>query len=102
MRPSNPRDEAVWDPAIVLPYLGSLYPNEVITTELLTYKVVTLLALVTAHRVQTLSLIDINNIVHTDKGVEIKIPAKLKLQHITRSSLFYRYPWLRITPSYAR
>ncbi|KAJ8910049.1 hypothetical protein NQ315_000452 [Exocentrus adspersus] len=78
LRPSLPKYEAVWDPDRVLMYLGSLYPNSSISLELLTYKLVTLLALLTAHRVQTLTLIEIENIVRGQSGVEIKIPAKIK------------------------
>lgn len=57
LRPKKPKYEEVWDPCIVLNYLSTLYPNTSLSLEVLTKKMVTLLALVTAHRVQTLSLI---------------------------------------------
>ncbi|KAJ8909247.1 hypothetical protein NQ315_005083 [Exocentrus adspersus] len=84
LRPALPKYDGVWDPSIVLGYLGSLYPNETISLDLLTYKLVTLLALVTAHRAQTLALIEVENIVKVDDGVEIKIPAKLKTSRRNR------------------
>lgn len=57
LRPSLPKYNFTWDPAVVLDYLSNLYPNEDLTFEVLSKKLCTLLALVTAHRVQTLSLI---------------------------------------------
>ena len=46
--------------------------------EELSKKVVTLLALVTGHRMQTLSLIDRSNINEVEECIEIKIPDKIK------------------------
>ncbi|KAJ8964604.1 hypothetical protein NQ317_019810 [Molorchus minor] len=58
-------------------YLAGLN-NKKISLELLSKKLITLLALTTAHRVQTFSLIDVRNIVCNSKGVEIKIPYRTK------------------------
>ncbi|CAG9137917.1 unnamed protein product [Plutella xylostella] len=62
MRPSKPKYDFSWNPNIVLTYLSQQGPNEDLTLEVLSKKTVTLLALVTAHRVQTLSLIKLPNI----------------------------------------
>lgn len=78
LKPPAPKYNVTWDPAIVLNYLKGLYPNEVISLEKLTHKLVTLLALTTGHRVQTLSLIKIKNIQFTDEGVQIFIPDLIK------------------------
>ncbi|XP_037301262.1 uncharacterized protein LOC115454479 isoform X1 [Manduca sexta] len=78
LRPKKPKYEVVWDPSIVLDYLSSLYPNESLGLELITKKLVTLMALVTAHRIQTLSLICIDNITINDNNVTIKITELIK------------------------
>lgn len=46
--------------------------------KLLSGKLATLLALATGHRVQTLSLVKIENIKLTKEGAEIKIPDNIK------------------------
>lgn len=61
LRPPLPKN-ITWNPMIVLNFLENSYPHDYISIETLTKKVVTLLALVTAHRVQTLSKIKIQNI----------------------------------------
>ncbi|KAJ8918214.1 hypothetical protein NQ315_014082, partial [Exocentrus adspersus] len=63
---------------VVAPYWPSLYPNEELSLKNLTYKMVMLLALATAHRVQTLSLINVDNIESTNSGFQIKIPDRIK------------------------
>lgn len=55
------------------------YPNNRITLECLTKKLITLLALVTAHRFQSFSLIRLQNIIFFDTGqVQIFIPENIK------------------------
>lgn len=78
LRPKKPKYDEVWDPEIVLNYLSDLYPNDTLSLELLTKKLVTLLALVTAHRVQTLSLITLDNITINQNNITIKIPDNIK------------------------
>lgn len=78
LRPKKPRYEEVWDANIVLNYLNTLFPNDTIGLELITKKTVTLLALVTAHRVQTLSLILTENISVNNDNISIKIPDFIK------------------------
>ena len=62
IRPPHPKYNETWDPRIVLEFLSSLGPNSEISLEQLSYKLVTLLALITAHRMQTLALINIKEI----------------------------------------
>lgn len=78
LRPPRPKYDVTWDPSIVLDFLANFYPNSEIPLEHLTKKTATLLALVTAHRVQTLSKININNIVRGLENVNIKIPDIIK------------------------
>lgn len=78
LRPKKPKYDIIWDPNIVLRYLSNLSPNQDLSLELLTKKLVTLLALVTAHRIQTLSLISIENITINEANIDIKIPEMIK------------------------
>lgn len=78
LRPPIPKYETTWNPGIVLDFLANFYPNNEIPLEHLTKKTVTLIALVTGHRVQTLSKIKIINIETYAEGLIIKIPDLLK------------------------
>lgn len=78
LRPPQPRYNLTWDASLVLNYLGNLYPNEGISLKILSTKLLTLLALVTAHRLQTLSKIKINNIQVNVNEIVIKIPDLIK------------------------
>lgn len=77
-RPPKPKYNVTWDPGQVLNYLALSYPNEDIGLEKLTRKLVTLLALTTGHRVQTLSLIKLENIKFVNDGIKIHIPDLIK------------------------
>lgn len=83
LKPQKPRYEFVWDPSPVIEYLASLFPYEGLPLELITKKLITLLALTTAQRMQTLASIQCSNIVISDALV-IRIPARLKTSGIGR------------------
>ena len=85
MRPPRPRYEETWDPAIVLRHLESI-DNKSTTLCLLGKKLITLLALTTAHRLQTLSLIKIENMEISDTEIKIRITDRTKT---TDHSKFY-------------
>lgn len=78
MRPPMPRYNETWDTSIVLNYLATVYPYEDMSLEKLTKKMITLLALVTAHRVQTMSQITLDNISFGTERVTIKIVGLIK------------------------
>jgi site-specific recombinase XerD len=78
MRPSFPKYTHTWDPKIVLDHIAEWYPNTTISLEKITKKLVVLLALCTAHRVQTISLIKIHNIHLCPNGVKIIISDIIK------------------------
>ncbi|KAJ8968787.1 hypothetical protein NQ314_002095 [Rhamnusium bicolor] len=63
LRPQRPKYNFVWDPQKVLIYLTSYMPNEQLSLKKLTEKLVTLLALTTSQRMQTLSLIRTKNVI---------------------------------------
>lgn len=73
LNPSRPKYSSTWDPQLVLTYISNWYPNLELNIETITKKLAILLALCTAHRVQTLSLIKLENITITQIGVKIAI-----------------------------
>lgn len=74
LRPPLPKYAVTWDPSVVINQMSCLHPNETLTLEKLSKKLITLIALLTAHRVQTLSKINIKNIETFTTKVTIKIP----------------------------
>lgn len=72
-KPSLPRYQSTWDPNQILDYVTSWYPNEELPLTKLSKKLVALLALSTAQRVQTLSLIQMSNIKVNATNIEIII-----------------------------
>lgn len=78
IRPTRPKFTCTWDPSIVLNLFNSLEENHKLPLSTLTEKLATLLALVTAQRVQTLSLIDIADIKQNNSVITINVAARLK------------------------
>jgi site-specific recombinase XerD len=78
IKPALPRYQYSWDPNMVLSHLGGLFPNESLSLLDLTKKLVTLLALSTGQRVQTLSLIDICNVKFHESGAIIIVDQIIK------------------------
>ncbi|XP_059062727.1 uncharacterized protein LOC131855468, partial [Achroia grisella] len=78
LRPTVPKYCHTWDPQIVLNFITDWFPNNTLSIEKLTKKLVILLALCTAHRVQTFSLIKIDNIKISQEGVKIIISENIK------------------------
>ncbi|XP_018377926.1 PREDICTED: uncharacterized protein LOC108770722 [Trachymyrmex cornetzi] len=77
LRPPEPKYDSTWDPKTLLDFLKKL-PNNTLSLAKLSKKLIALLALVTGQRIQTLSLIDIRNIVIREDLIEIKIPDRIK------------------------
>ena len=77
-RPPQPKYKFIWDPKKVLDYLSKFPSDNTISLKDLSHKLITLLALVTGHRIQTLSLIKTNNIVISDDRIRIEIPDSIK------------------------
>jgi len=84
LKPQRPRYDYVWDPSPVIDHLATLFPHEGLSLELLSRKLVTLLALTTAQRMQTLAAIQVSNI-RLAESLIIRIPAKLKTSGIGKS-----------------
>lgn len=94
LRPSKPKYENTWDPSIVLNYL-KLKNNTDITLEVLTHKLVTLMALASGQRLQTLSLIDIRNIYRKCEEINIKVVARIKTSGRNKPQPFLRLPFFK-------
>lgn len=72
-KPSTPKYSNTWDPQVVLNLISTWIPNKDLNLEKITKKLCVLLALCTAHRVQTLSLIKISYINKCPNGFKIRI-----------------------------
>lgn len=98
LRPQNPKYNLTWDPSIVLGFLAQKWPNENLDLKTLSKKTVTLIALVTAHRVQTISLIKINNIFTNANEIFIKIPDIIKTTKLNSLQPILRLPFYNARP----
>lgn len=99
LKPNKPRYDVTWDPNVVLTYWENKEDNNTLSIKDLTLKLVTLVALVTAHRAQTLSLIKVNNIVRVREGLEIKIEDRIKTSGVNRTQPVLRLPRFTERPS---
>lgn len=97
LKPGRPKYDVTWDPQIVLKHLTTL-KNEEITLELLAKKLATLLALTTAHRVQTLSLVDITNLEFLSASIRIKITERIKTSRRNAPQPVLILPYFRENP----
>nr|CAH7747346.1 unnamed protein product [Callosobruchus chinensis] len=93
LKPPTPKYSFTWDPCLVLVYLEKLYPLEKLSLEKLSHKLVMLMALTSAHRLQTFSLIKIQNISVKSKQVEIRIPDKIKTSGKSKSQPILHFPF---------
>lgn len=78
LRPTKPRYVFVWDANIVLDYLQFLYPVFDLSLMELTHKLVMLVALVSAQRVQTLSLMNMTNMIEGYNSFTFLIDSPVK------------------------
>ncbi|EFN67049.1 hypothetical protein EAG_02774, partial [Camponotus floridanus] len=77
-RPTRPKYATTWNTDSVLQYIEMLPDTDQLRMKDLAEKTATLLMLATAQRLQTLALINIDNIKMTKSGIEIKIPEIIK------------------------
>eukprot|EP00794_Sanderia_malayensis_P001725 gene1725-1923_t len=62
MRPKLPRYKEIWDVSIVLTHIKSWYPFDSLTLKILTLKTITLMALTSGQRCQTLQALQIDQV----------------------------------------
>lgn len=98
-KPSLPKYNGTWDPQRVLDFISTWYPNTSLNLEKLTKKVVILLAICTAHRVQTFSLIKIQNIKVSSNGIQIGITDVIKTSAPDRDQPVLNLPFFHEKPS---
>nr|CAI5841576.1 unnamed protein product [Callosobruchus analis] len=97
LHPPTPRYDSTWDPDIVLSYLKTLYPNS-LSLELLTKKLVMLLALSSGQRVQILAKISLNNLVKFEDRIEIKISERIKTSGKNKFQPILSLPFIKECP----
>lgn len=78
IKPSLPRYTETWDVNLVLNFLKSMDSYDVISLKHLTYKLVTLIALCTGQRCQTLSSLELSNMTVVNGSVYFNIRNLLK------------------------
>ncbi|XP_061721260.1 uncharacterized protein LOC133528068 isoform X1 [Cydia pomonella] len=98
LRPPLPKYSMTWDTSVVLNSLANWYPNATLNLEKISKKLVTLLALTTAHRVQTLSKINIKNIEFHVNEIHIKIPDLIKTSRVGVAQPTLVLPYFRERP----
>ncbi|XP_039764285.1 uncharacterized protein LOC120636787 [Pararge aegeria] len=99
LRPPAPKYDITWEPNLVLNYLSKLWPNHTLSLEDLSKKAVTLIALVTAHRVQTISLIKTRNVfVNQGSEVIIKIPDFIETSRLDAHQPLLKLPFFTPRP----
>lgn len=99
LRPPRPKYNVTWDTSKVLDGLSDWYPNETLSLENLTKKCVSLLALATSQRVQTLQKILISNIETHTSMIKIKIPDLLKTSKAGANQPLLSIPFFTDKPS---
>ncbi|XP_044577644.1 uncharacterized protein LOC123260555 [Cotesia glomerata] len=77
-RPTKSRYNTTWDVTPVLEYMEKKHPLKDLKIKDAAEKVATLLTLTTGQRLQTLALINIDNIETSKSGIKIKIPDQIK------------------------
>lgn len=96
LRPPKPRYDTTWDPKVLLDYLKNWPdPLDLRRTSL---KLVTMLALVTGGRLQTISLIRLSSIVENNTELKIFIPDPIKTTAPNRTQPCLQIPFFKEDP----
>lgn len=96
-RPTKPKYTITWDPTTVLNYIKTL--KEPLNLEQLSYKLITLLAIGTGQRLQTMAHIEIVNIVSDSKGITIRITKRIKTSGLNKLQPTLLLPFFKEDPS---
>ncbi|CAH2223121.1 jg66, partial [Pararge aegeria aegeria] len=97
-KPPAPKYDTTWDPNLVLNYLQNYYPNDLISLKDLSLKTITLIALASAQRMQTLSLMKIQNISFEEDKIKIKIDDLIKTSKPNAFQPLIVLPYIRENP----
>lgn len=96
MRPPRPRYTSTWDPQILLSHLEQIEVDS--NLRLLSQKLVTLLALITGGRIQTISLIRLSNIIEDEQEIQIVITDPIKTTGLNTEQPTLHIPFFRQRP----
>lgn len=97
LRPTRAKYDITWDPSIVLNYFRNLSIDKISLKDI-SYKLATLLALTTGHRVQTIANIEICNIEKFADHLQIKIVKRIKTSGPNRSQPTILLPFFHTDP----
>ena len=92
LKPPRPKYNYVWDPEPVIAKLASLYPHDSLSLEILSKKLLLLLALGSGQRCQTLSLLKISQITESDDILFIRVPDRIKTSAPGRAQPLLQFP----------
>lgn len=98
IRPQRPKYQITWDPQIVLDYICNLGDNNKLSLLNLSRKLSCLIALISAHRLQTLHLIQVENIIFSEYGAKIYIPDPIKTSGVGRYQPLLDIPFFKENP----
>lgn len=73
-----PKYKRIWDVSVVLNHLRTLHPNDALNLKQLTHKLVMLIALISAQRLQSLEMLDLKTLYMDDKEALFLLPNELK------------------------
>ncbi|XP_074107722.1 uncharacterized protein LOC141532986 [Cotesia typhae] len=94
-RPPTPKYSTTWNTEQVLEYIENQNIIKNQTLKQVSEIAATLLVLITAHRLQTLSLIDIDNISQVSSGLQIKIPELIKTSKLGKNQPILIVPFFK-------
>nr|CAH7747729.1 unnamed protein product [Callosobruchus chinensis] len=98
IRPPKPKYSFTWNPDSVLLFLKTWYPLNSLSLEQLTYKLVFLMAISSASRIQTLTKIKLSDISKTEGKIEIRISEKIKTSAPNKIQPLLIFPYFREAP----
>lgn len=97
LRPSQPKYGNTWDPQQILNYIENL-PTP-LSLPVLSQKLVTLLALITGGRLQTISVIKLGNIIQNQDDIQISITERIKTSGLNREQPTLHIPFFKQRPA---
>lgn len=97
-RPSAPKYSETWNIEQVLEYIENQDNLENQNLKFISEIATTLLVLVTAHRLQTIALINVDEIVMSSSGLQIKIPDRIKTSKLGKNQPLLIIPFFTERP----
>jgi site-specific recombinase XerD len=97
-RPSAPKYSETWNIEQVLEYIENQDTFENLNLKIISEIATTLLVLITAHRLQTIALINIDEIIMGSDGLQIKIPDRIKTSKLGKNQPLLVIPFFKKRP----